>query len=127
MSGSRPGLRADEEARAVAIRDVVSGLREVLGARLAAYLGGLSSTSELRQWVDGVTEPSDHVTQRLRCAFYVTGLLREREGDRTIQSWFQGMNPFLEDEAPAVLIREGEIDKALPLVMRAARHFAAEG
>jgi len=45
----------------------------------------------------------------------------------TIQSWFQGMNPLLEDEAPAMLLREAEIGDAIHMVTVAARHFAAEG
>jgi hypothetical protein len=109
------------------MRDVVAGLREVLGARLVAYLSGLSSTAELSQWTAGMAEPPAEVSRRLRCACYVTGLLQEREGDVTIQSWFQGMNPLLEDEAPAMLLREAEIGDAIHMVTLAARHFAAEG
>jgi len=127
MTSSRPGLRAEEDSRTLAMRDVVDGLREVLGARLVAYLSGLSSTAELSQWTAGMAEPPAEVSRRLRCAFYVTGLLKEREGDVTIQSWFQGMNPLLEDEAPAMLLREAEIGDAIHMVTVAARHFAAEG
>jgi len=43
-----------------------------------------------------------------------------------VQAWFQGMNPRL-DDAPARLLREGDLDHAGPEILAAARAFAAAG
>jgi hypothetical protein len=39
----------------------------------------------------------------------------------------QGLNPQLDDWSPARLLREGDIDEVGPLVLAAARAFAASG
>jgi hypothetical protein len=43
------------------------------------------------------------------------------------QAWFQGLNPILDDRAPALLLREGELADIGPRVLAAARQFAAVG
>lgn len=63
----------------------------------------------------------------MRLAYQVAGLLAERDQPRIIQAWFQGMNPQLEDTAPARLIREGDPDDVGPRVLGAARAFAGVG
>lgn len=44
-----------------------------------------------------------------------------------VQSWFQGLNPQLEDRSPTRLLWEGDLDEVGPLVLAAARAFAATG
>lgn len=63
MGGLRPFFRARENSRTFATRELVSGLREVLGARLGACLSGLSSTAELGQRAEGAAEPSEPVAK----------------------------------------------------------------
>ena len=82
---------------------------------------------EVRPWAEGVRRPPAEATRRLRLAFHVAGLLSERDQPRVVQAWFQGMNPQLEDTAPARLIREGDPDEVGPRVLAAARVFAAVG
>jgi hypothetical protein len=103
--------------------EIVSGLREILGARLVAYIGHVSSTRFVGGWANGTKDP--HAT--LRTAFAIATLLRTREGAATVQSWFQGMNPQLNDQAPARVLRDQPIKVVGPDVMSAARSFAYVG
>lgn len=108
--------------------DVVSELREILGAQLVAYLGGVGETSTVAQWADGSGRtPSTATQQRLRTAFQVAVLLREHESVQTVAAWFQGMNPALQDVAPARLLRERDLDEVAPQVLAAARSLVALG
>lgn len=107
--------------------DLVRALRELLGARLVAYLAAVSSTRVVNDWVEGRHEPPAGTVRRLRDAYYVAGLLSERESPVTIQSWFQGMNPQLDDMPPARLLRDRSDEAATGRVVAAARAFAAVG
>ena len=127
MSLLTPGLPAYETAMRSSTAELVTALREVLGAKLVAYVGSVGDTRAVRQWAEGQRHPSALVERRLRLAFQVAGLLAERDDARVIQSWFQGMNPQLDDVPPARLLREGQVDEAAQLVLAAARAFAAAG
>jgi hypothetical protein len=107
--------------------EIVFGLREILGARLVAYISSVSSTQPIGEWANCTNEPSLEKLERLRTAYSIAMLLCEREGAATVQSWFQGMNPRLGDQAPARVLRDQPIGVALPEVMTAARSFADIG
>jgi hypothetical protein len=107
--------------------EIVFGLREILGARLVAYISSVSSSQPIGEWANGTNEPSLEKLERLRTAYSIAMLVREREGAATVQSWFQGMNPRLGDQAPARVLRDQPIGVALPEVMAAARFFAYVG
>jgi len=124
---ARPGLRGYEESLRLTPAEIVAGLRDTLGAKLVAYLGGVHETRAVREWAEGSRAPSAQVVQRLRTAFYVMALLRDREAASTVASWFQGMNPELEDTAPARVLREQDLAVAGPAVLAAARSFVAFG
>ncbi|TFD76809.1 hypothetical protein E3T54_09645 [Cryobacterium sp. Sr8] len=100
---------------------------EILGAQLVASLGRVSNTRSVREWAEGSRAPGADVVQRLRTSYYVAGILVERESAKTIQAWFQGMNPQLGDQSPAALLRGEPLDEIGPKVISAARSFAAHG
>jgi hypothetical protein len=127
MSSPTPGLRAYELSIRADVPELVGQLRALLGAQLVAYLGSVTETRAVRQWAEGVRHPSAEVARRLRLAYQVAGLLAERDQPRIVQAWFQGMNPQLDDTAPARLIREGDPDDVGPRVLAAARVFAGVG
>jgi hypothetical protein len=104
-NGSRPWLRAAEEARGRSIELVVTSLRKTLGSRLVAYLGGATSTRTAAAWAEGSTAPDPDTATRLRIAYEAALILALRWDPTTIGTWFEGMNPELDDEAPARLIR----------------------
>lgn len=106
---------------------IVTGLRDILGAQLVAYLGRVSNTRSVREWADGSRAPGADVVQRLRTAYYVAGILSERETATTVQAWFQGMNPEFGDQSPAALLRSERLDVTGPKIVAAARSFASHG
>lgn len=118
-------------AHAAAVRDpfpaVASNLSSLLGARLAAYLGGVKETRAVREWSMGDRRPSGDVERRLRLAYQVGLIVSQRESQHVVQAWFQGMNPNLSDVSPARVIRDGDIDEVGPRVIAAAKEFAEYG
>jgi hypothetical protein len=72
-----------------------------------------------------VQNPSDE--RRLRLAYQIARLIGEKDSPGVVQAWFQGLNPQLDDRSPARLLREGDVDEVGPLVLAAARAFAANG
>lgn len=120
-------IRAHQDAVGLPTPELVSRLRDILGARLVAYLGSVQETRAVRQWADGEREPSADVVTRLRAAFHIASLLAARDSPAVVQAWFQGMNPRLADVAPARLLREEDLDESGPAVLAAARAFAGDG
>jgi hypothetical protein len=108
-------------------RDVAAELRELLGARLVAYLGGVRETRAVHEWADESRQPSAEVQQRLRLALQVALPIAEADGTEVAQAWFQGLNPELEDRSPARMLRDGEIEEAGPAVIAAVRAFLVRG
>ncbi len=124
----RPGLRAHAQAVRLDTPVLVKGLRDLLGAKLVAYLGGVQETRAVRQWAEGTRAVQDKTDEyRLRLAYQVAALIAEKDSPAVVQAWFQGLNPQLEDRSPARLLREGDLEEVGPLVLTAARSFAATG
>jgi hypothetical protein len=97
----------------------------VLTPQLAAYVTGVDATRTVARWAQGETARlrADHAT-RLRAAYEIVRLLeRAHESPGTIQAWFLGMNPVLDDRSPARALREGDHAGA----RAAAVAFLAEG
>lgn len=124
---ARGDLRAYEESVRLEEAELVASLRDILGSKLVAYIGSVRETRAVRQWAEGSRTPSRDVLSRLRMAYRIAGLLRERDAAGVVQAWFQGMNPRLDDVAPARLLREGDLEQVGPVVLSAARAFAAAG
>lgn len=124
----RPGLQAHARAVRLDTPVLVTELRDLLGARLVAYLGGVRETRAVRQWAEGTRTVQDSTDERrLRVAYHVAALIAERDSPGVVQAWFQGLNPQLEDRSPARLLRAGDLDEVGALVLAAARTFAATG
>lgn len=104
--------------------ELTDGLRSILGAQLVAYIGGVRETRAVREWAEGSRRPSAAVVERLRLAYRAARLLERRESRGVVQAWFQGLNPQLQDESPAKLIREGDPENVGAAVLSAARSFA---
>ena len=126
-AAARGDLRAYQDSVRLPTPALVAALRDLLGARLVAYVGSVKETRAVRQWAEGQREPSAEVVLRLRTAYHAAALLAEKDSPAVVAAWFQGMNPRLGDVAPARLLREAELDVAGPRVLAAARAFAAEG
>lgn len=123
----RPDLAAYNHAIRQAFPVVVKELRELLGAKLVAYIAGVTETRAVHEWADGVREPRGPVEERLRFALRVGAFIAEHDGVGVGQAWFQGLNPQLNDRSPARLLREGDLEEVGPQVLAAARAFAVGG
>jgi len=127
-SPARPGLEAFERSVRLPVPQLVTELRDLLGAKLVAYLGGVRETRAVRQWADGDRGVQDRVDeQRLRLAHQIASLIAQKDTPGVVQAWFQGLNPQLDDRSPARLLRDGDLEDAGPKVLTAARVFAATG
>lgn len=126
-AGAPGGLQAYHDSVRLDEASLVAHLRDILGARLVAYIGSVKETRAVRQWADGERMPSAEVMKRLRYAYHVAALLAEHDARNTVQAWFQGMNPQLDDVPPARLLREGLLDDVALKVLAAARAFKALG
>lgn len=75
---------------------------------------------------DWIGAPPRHLSaemdERLRRAIKIVQLLAQVEAQSTIRAWFAGMNPMLDDTAPAVRIAD-----APDHVRLAAEDFLADG
>lgn len=124
----RPDLAAYNEAARMSQAELVTALREMLGAKLVAYLGRVKETRAVRQWAEGTrTIGSDTDLERLRIVYRAARLITARDSPAVAQAWFRGLNPILDDRAPARLLREDDLAQIGPQVLAAARQFAAVG
>lgn len=123
----RPDFKAHQRAVRSPFPQIAGELRELLGARLVAYIGGVQNTRAVREWSEDKRAPSQEEQQRLRVALQVALLIAEADDKDIAQAWFQGMNPQLDDRSPARLLRDGELDEAGPAVIAAARAFLVGG
>ena len=101
---------------------LVRSLQDVLGQRLVAVIGGVSDAKAVGKWAKGERTPHLDAERRLRTAFHITHLLIQQESTETVRAWFMGMNPDLDDQAPALMLAEHPQD-----VLQAARNFLAYG
>jgi len=127
LAKPRPDLTAYELATRRELTALVGELAEVLGPRLVAYMAGVGETRAVREWADGSREPRDPIPSRLRLAYRVAHLISEHDSPEVARAWFQGLNPQLDDQSPARLIREQPIDEVGPSVVAAARAFVVGG
>jgi len=124
---ARPDFDAHVRATRASFPEVIRELREILGARLCAYLGSVKETRAVHQWADGNREPSAEVQRRLRVAFQAAAAIAAADSAAVAQAWFQGLNPQLDDRSPARLLRDGDLDEVGPEIVGAARAFLAGG
>ena len=88
--------------------DIAKYLQEALGQKLVAYMTGVADPKTVGTWIKG-THPHMEAESRLRMAFQIFHLLQAEESPHTVRAWMIGMNPQLDDEAPAAAIREGRL------------------
>ncbi|MGW6695029.1 hypothetical protein ACWF62_14775 [Rhodococcus sp. NPDC054953] len=124
-SHPRPDLAASSVTARMTTPELVAALRELLGATLVAYIGKVRATRIVREWAEG-TRPIDDESdiERFRIAYRAARLITARDEPQVAQTWFQGLNPILDDRPPALLLREGDVSDVGPRVLSAARHFA---
>lgn len=114
--------RAHEAMAHASFAEMARFLQELVGQRTAALMVDIKNPKAVGQWARKEREPQGATQQHLRDAYQVAMLLREVAPAQVVQNWLLGMNPYLDDEAPALHI----VDQPRE-VLRAARAFVAVG
>lgn len=114
---------AHVDALEISPDDIIRQLADVLSKPLVAFIFS-KDVRTISRWIDnpnlrlGVEDD-----RRARNSFQVYALLARSEGPHTVRAWFMGMNPQLEDEAPAEALAEGRFRET----MAAARAYVNGG
>lgn len=95
-----------ERAEQPPVAAIVVHLRDVLGERLTAVIAGIDDAELLRQWSRGEGYPAAEAERSLRDTYEIVQMLQEHEAPSTVRAWFRGTNPFLDDDAPALMIAQ---------------------
>ena len=106
------------------ISEVVSYLSEHLGPEMTAFVSGAESPVVVNRWLAGNVLPDSLERGRLIAARQAVEELTEAYSDDMIQSWFLGMNDWLGDRAPALILRHGQQPGDWSAVQPAAEEFA---
>lgn len=115
-------LIADAHARTMRLsgREIVERLNRHLGATLVATLSGVKDRKLPYRWArDGAGSPNPVAIERLTAAHRVWLELADAESDDVARAWFVGANPYLDERAPVMALRAGEIRQ----VLQAAQAF----
>lgn len=116
----------DQAAHEQTVRSTVPAmaahLEGVFGRRLTAAMLGIADPKAVERYASGSQKPRADVERSLRSIYQITVLIGQVESDQAIRAWFLGMNPHLDDRAPASLVR-AEPEQ----VMQTARLFVASG
>ncbi len=109
-----------QETTRLETHELVGRMNMHLGASLVATLAGVNDSKLPYRWakIDGPT-PKNGALSRLTTAHRVWLMLADAESDHVARNWFVGANPFLNEQAPVVALREGnELE-----VLKAAEAF----
>jgi hypothetical protein len=88
------------------ISDIAAFLQEMLGRSLIAYMTE-SDVKTVTRWAKGENTPRPETEKRLRLIYTIVQLLQTADSPHVVRAWLIGMNPQLEDEAPATAIQRG--------------------
>lgn len=116
---SQHAVEAHRKSVALSTADIASFLQDTLGAKLTAYIADVSDPKMVGKWANG-TKPAADRERRLRDAHQIFQTIMAAEDEYVARAWFIGMNPNLEDQTPADVLREGRARD----VMAAARTYA---
>ena len=128
MANARPRSRAQGAEAAdtahrktaqLSIEDIARFLQDTLGTKLTAYIVGVNDARAVSKWANG-TQPNPQRQKLLRDTHTIFQTILQAEDEYVARAWFIGMNPHLDDEAPADALREGRVKD----VVAAARAYA---
>lgn len=123
ITATQKVTRAHERSVTATTADIARFLQDVLGPKLTAHVAGISNARTVAAWATGANKPRPEAEERLRLAYQVVHLIQGDESLHVVRAWLIGLNPQLNDEAPATAIRDGRFKE----VMTAARAFIAGG
>jgi hypothetical protein len=104
------------------ISRLAGSLQEHVGRDVTAHLAGVEA-DVLDRWMAGEEEPDPVVLDRLRSADKAVCYIVQAYGGETAKAWLFGMNRWLNDQAPAHVLRQGSRPEAWKGVVEAAQAF----
>lgn len=104
------------------ISRLAGSLQEHVGRDVMAHLAGVEA-DVLDRWAAGQEEPDPVVLDRLRSADEAVYYIVQAYGGETAKAWLFGMNRWLDDQAPAHVLRHGNRPEAWKGVVEAAQAF----
>jgi hypothetical protein len=111
-----------DQARRAGVAQMAATLQSLLGQKVTAAIVGVDDPTNVGGWARGEPLVETDVERRLRNTFRIAALLMQADTPDTVRAWFLGMNPLLEDRAPAELIADDPLR-----VLQAARAFMVTG
>ncbi len=120
--GALSATDAHEQATRATVPELPGYLQDLFGQKLTAVMVGIRDPKAVGKWARGERAPHPEAEQRLHNIFQVAELLMQVESRQAVRAWFVGMNPQLNDQAPALVIAENPTE-----VMQTARAFLAGG
>lgn len=123
VRGELGAFEAHDEAMGLPVQEVVRKLVDCLGASTVAAIGGVNETRAVNHWMEksGRQPQRPHV---LRFALQIASMIAAEGDPGVARAWFQGSNPHLKDQVPAVLLRNRPLHELQEPLMAAARAFA---
>lgn len=107
-STSTPDLtQAYRDSLSLSLPELVGRLQDVLGAKLLAHIAGTKDAKAVYDWGRGQRTPRQDVETRLRETYHALAMIQMVDSDDVARAWFIGLNPQLDDTAPATALREG--------------------
>lgn len=100
----------------------VGYLSRVLGEVVTAAIAGVDDARLVEAWSHGLPIEEEHARRSMRAAYRVAKLLGASLSEPSVQAWFMGMNPHLDDRSPVEVLRE-DPDQ----VVQAADDFLTHG
>ena len=119
----RPDLATHDYVVRLPIDVAVKELAGHLGRKLTAYIAGVKDVRSVDDWASGARSPNDPLPQRLKFALEIAKLIAEHDDAQVAQSWFQGLNPQLDDRSPARLLRDEDLEEVGPAIRQATLAF----
>ena len=98
------------------VSDIAGVLQSHLGQKLVAHMAGLADAKAIGKYARSERTPQTDAEKRLRAAYLVLTIMLDDESAHTARAWFIGMNPQLDGEAPADVIRDGRFKEVLAAV-----------
>ena len=108
------------------LQDLALYLQNALTQKLAAYMVGLSDGRDIGRYAREDRNPHPRQLAKLQALFELLNSTFKTEDPRIVQAWFLGVNPELDGQAPAKLLRES-FDQELSRVRAAAEKFMDAG
>jgi hypothetical protein len=116
--------QAYKESLTTSPAGAVEFLLGVLGAQVTAAALGLADVRPLYRWRSGEVVPKERVTEdRLRILHRVIRMVNEAYGPRVASAFLRSSNPQLDDEAPLVILADGDPREVQARLVGAARAF----